>query len=335
MTLDLSGPPGSGYAGQPEWARAHARDLVMTFTEHLPRAWHALADLVRVRTRGRFDAEVRAIAAWAGVPWRRAMLGNVAAELALGRLAARPRPADGADPPLALDRSHTGLPGCSTLALATPSGPVLARNLDFWPPEVLSRTSAVVRYRDAAGERFTVAAWPGSVAVATGLSHRGGFALATNAVPVGGRVNPLGWPVLLAMRGVLEDARSFEQALDMVVRARLAGPVAVILCGTRNEQRAVVERIPGRAGVRRPERDGAPLVATNDCRAVPPPARIPAWFRTSGPRFERLAALADGSVDPDDDRLLGMLTDPGVRQSFTAQHAIIRPGHGVVRMWAA
>lgn len=335
MTLDVSAAPGTWYAGQPDWARAHARDLVGTLTDHLPRAWHAFADLVRLRTRGRFDAEVRSIAAWAGVSWRRAMLANVAAELALGRLAARPRPADGSSASIALDQRHSGLPGCSTMVLATPSGPVLARNMDFWPPEALSRTSVLLRYRDSEGERFVVAGWPGSVAVATGLSRRGGFALATNALPVSGRVNPLGWPVMLAMRRVLEDARSFEHALDLVARARLAGPVAVILCGPRNDERAVIEKIPRGVGVRRPQRDGAPLIATNDCRAVPPPSRIPAWFRTSGPRFDRLAELSDGSADPSDDHLLSMLTDSGVRQAFTAQHVIVRPADGVVRFWAA
>lgn len=322
LTLDLKRRSDVLYEDQPEWARRHAQDLVGSLTGHLPRPWHALADLVRLRTRGRFDPEIRAIARWVGVSWRRAMLGNVAPELALGRIAARPAPV-------------VGVPGCSTLLLATPSGPVMARNMDFWPPELLARTSTLLRYRDAAGDRFLIAGWPGSVAVTTALSARGGFALATNALPFSGRVNPLGWPVLLCMRRILEDARSFEHALDLVLEARLAGPVAVILCGTRNDQRVVIEKTPARSALRRPDAPDAPLIATNHCLVLPRPRSIPHWFRTSAPRYDRLQELADGVRNPDDAGLLAMLTDPAVRQPFSAQHIIIRPAERTLLLWAA
>ncbi len=270
---------------------------------------------------GRFDPEVRSIARWVDVSWRRAMLGNIAPELALGRLAARPCP--------------VGVPGCSTLLLATTSGPLMARNMDFWPPELLSRTSTLLRYRDALGDRFLIAGWPGSIAVASALSVRGRFALATNALPHSGRVDPLGWPVLLAMRRILEDARSFEHALDLVLRSRLAGPVAVILCGCRNDERAVIEKTPARTALRRPHRPGAPLVATNHYCVLPRPSTVPHWFRSSTPRYQRLLELADGLHNPDNDALLASLTDPGVRQTFTAQHMIIRPAEQALYLWAA
>src|SRR5262249_28543105 len=79
--------------------------------------------------------------------------------------------------------------GCSTLALAGEDGPVLARNMDWFPAEKIAKASCLV-----AEDFGTNAGFIGMLGVVTGLSKRG-FCVALNAA-FGGS-DPSGYPMLL------------------------------------------------------------------------------------------------------------------------------------------
>src|SRR5262249_52434394 len=153
---------------------------------HVPPSMGLLADAVRLRTGNRFHQEADAIAAQVGSNWRDVILANISYDLVVASL------------------------GCSTVALPTRDGPVLARNMDWWPEDRLAQASYLIRYSNGGQPRFVNAGWPGAVGVVTGLSHRG-FALALNAVSSPDGANKLGYPVLLALRKVLEDAGDFDE----------------------------------------------------------------------------------------------------------------------------
>src|SRR5262249_37922713 len=126
--------------------------------------------------------------------------------------------------------------GCSTVALPTPSGPVVARNMDWWPEDLLAQASYLVRYHRNGVLQYANAGWPGAIGVGTGLSGRG-FALVLNAVSGTEGVRKTGYPVLLHLRRVLEDARDFDEALRLLTEQRLAAPALLTLVGRENEQR--------------------------------------------------------------------------------------------------
>lgn len=189
---------------------------------------------------------------------------------------------------------------CSTMALAGEHGPVLARNMDWFPEAAVARASCMV------SEPFGMnAGFVGMIGVVTGASRKG-FVVALNAA-FGGS-DPTGYPMLLFLRHLVDTAADFGEAVAMAERERLAAGGIITIVGKRNGERAVVERTPTRAVVRVPKGD-EPLIATNHHRQLARPEPCP--------RYEYLAAHA-GKRPP-----LELLTSPQVRQSITAQHVVM------------
>jgi hypothetical protein len=312
LDLDLDLPPARRFAAIPPDALDAGRTLLAAITSEIPATAEMLADLARMRTAGRFDAETEAMAATIGVPWRSVMLANLIYDLVVASM------------------------GCSTVALATADGPVLARNMDWSPEDVLARSSYLVRMHRGGRFAFASAGWPGAIGIVSGMSARG-FAVVLNAV-IGPEGKSLaGYPVLLHLRRVVEDARDFDEALELLARPTLVVSALFTLIGTKNDQRVVVERSPTRFALRRPTGD-EPLVTTNDYRLLFAPAASDHGeiYRTTCSRYDALGRLlrktrVDRSVS--DAELLYVLGDPEVRQSITAQHVIFRPRSGEMGLW--
>jgi hypothetical protein len=315
LTIDLDRTPAERVADIPDDALQKGRRLLDGILQQIPRAAFLVADAARWRTAGRFHPEATAIAQRVGVAWRDVMVANISYDLALGTTW-----------------------GCSTAAIATADGPVLARNMDWWPESLLAQTSYLIHACAAGRPRYHNAGWPGMLGVVSGLSARG-FGVVLNAV--GSEEPPCwtGYPVLLFLRSVLEDAEDYEDAVARLCRQRLAAPGLFTIVGTRNDQRVVIERTPRRHTLRHPESDGQPLIATNHYRATVASAEtdaLEALYASTCSRFESLTALLTG-YDPgdtiNDDALLFILTEPLVRQEITAQHVIMRPASGQIRLF--
>jgi hypothetical protein len=316
IELDLDRPPAERYRAVPAEVVRAGRRLLEAIRPEIPRSALHLAHLVRLRTAGRFHAELRAMADSAGADWRELAVANVSYDLRLNGL------------------------GCSTVALPTAEGPVVARNMDWVPEGPLARASYCFRCVRGGRHAFTIAGFPGSAGVVTGLSARG-FALVLNAVLCDEGGGWRGYPVMLHLRRVLEDAPDFDAAVEMLSRPTLAAPCLVTVAGTDNAQRVVVERSPTRFALRWGQQ-GRPLVTTNDYRLLYP---TPEQFRyddnmrlykTACTRYDRLLRLSSESSAGEtvaDDRLLYWLTDPAIFSDITAQHIILRPRPGTVRMF--
>lgn len=200
--------------------------------------------------------------------------------------------------------------GCSTLAVAGPDGPVLARNMDWFPEAKVARASCVVNEGFGANAGFL-----GLIGAVTGQSRKG-FALCLNAV-FGGS-DPDGYPVLLFLRHVLDTATSYRHAVEMVTAERLMAGGVITVVGTRNDERSIVERAPRRATVRTASAD-EPLMATNHYRDLNE--------ADDCPRYDHLAAHA-GRLPP-----LDVLTSRNVLQDITAQHVVLCPATQSVEMY--
>ncbi|HRX83944.1 MAG TPA: C45 family autoproteolytic acyltransferase/hydrolase [Phycisphaerae bacterium] len=312
IEIDLDLPPDRRYAAVPPAELARGARLLRAIMAEIPGKARYLADGARLRTRGRFHDEARALAQQVGTDWRSVMLANLTYDLTLAVF------------------------GCSTVALATPAGPVLARNMDFWPEDTLAQTSALVRLRRAGELQLGNAGWPGTIGVVTGMSGRG-IAVALNAVSGPEGVSWTGYPVLLFIRKVLDDARDFAEAVHLLSRQKLAAPCLLTVVGTANDERVVIERSPTRFAERRPDGD-APLFVTNDYRKLFAPVTRDdsEIYRTTCDRFDRLCTLLAGfrgDREVADEELLYLLTDSEVIQGITAQHIIMRPAAGAMRMF--
>jgi hypothetical protein len=304
IRLDGDLPYARRFLDVPEAAVEDARRLLAAMAAEMPAGVRRLAPLVRIRTANRFHSEAVALADRVGVDWRDVLLANVSYDLVLASF------------------------GCTTIALASADGPVLARNMDWWPEDVLARSSYCVRTEKQGRLQFSNAGWPGAIGAVSGLSGRG-FAVVLNAVIGPEGADRLGYPVLLHIRRVLEDARDFDDALGRLSRQRLAAPALFTLVGSENRQRVVIERSPTRHALRWAQGD-APLFATNDYRALfkTETHAESEIYRTTCSRYDSLCRMFDG-YDADgpvaDERLLYVLSDPSIVQGITAQHIILRP----------
>ena len=111
--------------------------------------------------------------------------------------------------------------------------------------------------------------------------------------------------------------------------------VAAIHQGCR--QRAVIERTPTRHALRWAGPD-EPLFATNDYRLLfkPQAGTGSIIYETTCTRYEALCRFFAGhrpDRDVEDEELLGVLSDPAVIQSITAQHILMRPRTGAIRLF--
>lgn len=283
---------------------ASSRRLLDAIRAEIPAYARPAAYALHTRTLGRYFREVRGIARRADADWRDVTLANLMYDFVVARF------------------------GCSTVALATPDGPVLARNMDWWPEDLLAQASCHLHFEAAGVSQFSCAAWPGGIGVVTGLSRRG-FALALNAVLAAERFDLRGHPVLFFLRRVLEDAKDFAQAVVWCAAQRLMAPALITLVGLSNDERVVVERTPTRHAFRRPL-GNAPLITTNDYRLLEPPQANASLeiYQTTCHRYETLETLLAARAFPrpvPDEEILFALTDPRVLQTITAQHVVMRP----------
>ena len=312
MDIDLALPVERRYDGVTPEVVDRGRELLGALMSQAPPVAAAMADLVRLRTRGRFHAEACALARSMEGSWRSVMLANLAYDAALAFY------------------------GCSTIALATSDGPVLARNMDWWPETILARSSHLVRFYRSGAMAFASAGWPGAIGVVSGLSGRG-FAIVLNAVRSPHRVDFRGYPVLLHLRRVLEDAGDFDAAVQWLSSERLTVGCLLTVVGRENHERVVIERTQRDHAFRRPA-GSEPILTTNHYRRLHEVVQngTPDPNELLCTRYGALAAAFadhDGETPVDHARLLYALTDPAVMQNITAQHVIVRPRDGSIRLW--
>lgn len=270
-----------------------------------------VARAASARLLGKYDAEAKAWGRLLDQPWPDVILANCAYDLIANLFA------------------------CSGVLLEGEHGPVLARNMDWWPERELARASVMLRFEHHGEPRFWIAGWPGSIGAVSGMSARG-FALALNAVLCDERPPLTGHPTLIWLRHVLEHAKDFDHALRLLSGKPLLAPCLIALVGVRNDQRVIIERTPRRCELRWAE-PGRALVVTNDYRSLDDRREFSGEHMlqaTACGRFDALTAFfADGPPEASsDEALLFALTGPHVMMEITAQQMIFRPSEGTARL---
>lgn len=284
----------------------HTREMLDDLRSQAGGVDTELAEMIDAGTAGRFRVEAEAWGRLIDRPWQEILLASCAYDAAIRVFM------------------------CSGVAVETKRGPVLARNMDWWPERPLALGSVMLRYRRGEELVFENAGWAGAIGAVSGMSARG-FALAMNAVTSSDPVQMSGYPVMLFLRSILEDAGSYDEAFQMICRTELASPCLVMLVGSENHERAVIERTPTRHAVRRGT-PGQPLVVTNDYRVIDAEASgVVAdghgLYRSACGRYDALAnQFESGDLDPmSDDAMLYALSHPSVRMEITAQQIVFRP----------
>jgi hypothetical protein len=308
--------PAHGSARFPEERLTAARELIAAMGTEFGELLADASPMIRAAVGERYEAEAALLARTVGVDADRLFTAAVSYDASLAVL------------------------GCSTAIVASAYGPVLLRNMDWWPEDLLAAAACDIARPIAGGGRTIDAGWPGALGVVTGVSSRG-VAVALNAASSPGELASLGAgrPVMLAIREALIESETFAQAVERLSEHELAAPCLLAVAGNDNKERVVIERTPSRATLRWADGD-APLVATNDYRALQTSVEsAPDDFGlkvSACTRYDELFAQTarwDATAPVDDESALAALSHPRVRMGITAQHVVIRPRAGQLRSW--
>src|SRR5260370_32806363 len=105
--------------------------------------------------------------------------------------------------------------GCTAFAVDSAGGVLHARNLDWWTKSaILSRYTTACNFVGGVAGQFTTSGWPGFTGAFSGIAP-GRFAITLNAVLSLEPAVPA-TPVVLVLRSVLEEARTFDEALSVI-----------------------------------------------------------------------------------------------------------------------
>jgi len=221
--------------------------------------------------------------------------------------------------------------GCTAFAVDTDHGPLHARNLDWWTDNaLLARSTVVVHMQGATAGPFHLVSWPGFIGALSGVAP-GRFAISLNAV-LSDEPPAFAPPITFVLRSVFETARTFTEAVDRLMAAKIASDCLLLVTGTQLGEMVVVERTPTRAAVRHPN-DGC-LVVANDYLGLSTSSTTAETEqelqRTSYGRFERATALLAGHMPQSAADCFAVLTDPAVRMRITVQHMVLSATQGLV-----
>ncbi len=304
MDVDLRQPAFTRWeltAEQTRWAR----ELLATYQRDLGLPATLVSAMARPMVREDYWSEMEGIAARAGVAVDDVACGN-----------------------LYYDALKAVLVGCTAFAVDTPTGPLHARNLDWWTEnDCLRRYTVTTRFRGGAAGEFTTVGWPGFVGAFSGIAP-GRFAVTLNAV-ISDEPLRAATPVVLLLRQVLEEAGDFSAALRMLSETPVASDSLLLLTGVRTGEMAVVERTPSRAEVRLGE--GGCVFVTNDYRKMNAGVRnIESELQaTACGRYERVAELVAAGAPREAEECLACLSDSEVRMGMTVQQMVFQAAAGV------
>ena len=304
MHVDLRKPASARWMLTSEQT-AWAHDLLATYQRDLGLSASLVSEMSRPLVREDYWNEMEGIASRAEVSVDDVVCGN-----------------------LYYDALKAVLVGCTAFAVDTPTGPLHARNLDWWTEnDSLRRYAVSTRFTGAAAGEFTTVGWPGFVGVFSGIAP-GRFAVTLNAV-ISDEPLKAASPVVFLLRQVLEEAPDFQSALQSLSEVPLASDSLLLLTGIRTGEMAVIERTPSRAEIRSSE-NGC-IFVTNDYRTMRTGLRnVESELQsTACRRYDRVSELVSSRVPADAEHCLTYLSDTNVRMGITVQQMVFQASTGI------
>jgi hypothetical protein len=217
--------------------------------------------------------------------------------------------------------------GCTAFAVDLPEGILHARNLDWWSQNgALARNTLICHFKNAPAGDFTTVGWPGFIGAYSGVAP-GRFAVTLNAVLSLERAQ-LATPITFLLRQVLEEAKSFAEALSLLSETPIPCDCLLLLTGTRPDELVVIERTPTRHAVRR--HSSGYISVTNgfqllDAGIGSAPSELAA---TCCQRLERVETMLAKTTPKSSDDCFLYLSDAEVRMQMTVQQMVFRAATG-------
>ena len=225
--------------------------------------------------------------------------------------------------------------GCTAFALDTPSGPIHARNLDWWTERNMLADYTVVAELSGGScpTPYKIVTWPGAIGVFSAVAEAR-FAITLNAV-ISTEPPQFAESITLLLRRIFDTAPDYVTAVKLAAETALAADCLLLITGTRPGEMAVVERTSTTSAVRGPQ-DGF-IVVTNDYRrlnAEHSPHAGDQLHETACLRFDRASALVGQSDTRPRDAAacFAVLQDEQVKMGITVQHMVMQASSAMLEV---
>lgn len=209
--------------------------------------------------------------------------------------------------------------GCTAFAVQTGETTFHCRNLD-WHTEnnLLSEHSMVFDFRKDGKTLYKTVGWPGFVGALSGIKPNK-FSITLNAVS-SKDMPAIAFPISFLIRDVLASADSFLQAKHILESTPIASDCLILLSGTEQDDRVVIERTPTRFASRK-----SPLnfiVVTNDYKKLENSTTKNELQVTSCGRYDKAVLLLNSGTPKSQEECLNILSDEGVMMLITVQQMV-------------
>ncbi|MDC8002927.1 C45 family autoproteolytic acyltransferase/hydrolase [Aureisphaera galaxeae] len=219
--------------------------------------------------------------------------------------------------------------GCTAFSVPTEKGNLHARNLDWWSDNNSLRDySKIFDFERNGKVVFSSVGWPGFIGVFSGMKP-GKFAITLNAV-MSQESPELAPPITFKIRDVLEKMDSFEDATRVLSQDSVASDSLLLVTGTQEGERLVIERTPNRASFRRPDGKNN-LVVTNGYQEMTNKGILGDLLQeTSCGRQNRALQLLSLQKPENTEACFDILNDDEIRMDITMQQMVFAVDEGKI-----
>jgi acid ceramidase len=221
--------------------------------------------------------------------------------------------------------------GCSSFAIANDGNPIHGRNLDWHSNDNdLSTHSLVTRYINGKNEYITIG-WPGFTGCLSGMAI-GKFSISLNSVWSNDPFTTAE-PIVYLIRKTLEQAESFNQAVEWLTTTTIASDCLLLVCGTNANEMVVVERTPTKDKVRKAQ--NGKILVTNDYKLIESSfsMEVGQLGDTSCGRYNRIDELLNNKTILTPKAVHDILSDTDVRMGITMQQMYFNPKKGIYKLF--
>ena len=220
--------------------------------------------------------------------------------------------------------------GCTAFAFETNGTVLHSRNLDWWTDNnLLSSQSKIFDYQRNGSTVFKTVGWVGFIGVLSGTKP-GKFSITLNAV-LSKDSAEIAMPISFLLRDILDNAKSYNEAKEILEIETIASDCLLLLSGTNSEELAVIERTPKRFATRLPK--NRVICVTNDYKLLENGESSGSELQaTSCRRYDRVSELLEYELPTNNEGCFGILQDEKVMMGITVQQMVFNNNTGTIEL---
>lgn len=221
--------------------------------------------------------------------------------------------------------------GCTAFSVATEHGNLHVRNLDWWSDNnLLKQYSKIFDFEKDGEIIFSSVGWPGFIGVFSGLkAHK--YAITLNAV-LSQEQPKLAPPITFKIREVLESTDSYADAVKILTTESIASDCLLLITGTNQHERLVIERTPTMGYIRKPDTKNNLVVTNGYLKMTNKNIEGDVLQESSCGRQDRALELLNKAKPETIQDCFQIIDDANIKMGITMQQMVFNVNQGTISL---